>query len=113
MTFHRRLPPALALCMAVGLATGCGASGALPVADLERVVADTVEAQILVRPEVDCGSGRVDATDGSVIDCMLKDPASGQEFTSSIRISKPGGGDRFTVLLTTSSTPINQETGSK
>ena len=50
-----------------------------------------LEEQIGQRPEIDCGDDQVDLVDGEVVDCELTDPASGDEYDTTVTLSDVDG----------------------
>ncbi len=100
--------PAVLGLVAVGLLllSGCSFSANLTVP--AEQVADTAETaleqEIGARPEIDCGSAAVDLVDGTVVDCLLIDPASGAEFDATVTIDGVEG-TNYTVNVKVADEP--------
>jgi hypothetical protein len=74
-------------------------------AAVARAVADTVTAQIELRPQVDCGDERIDTTDGAWTLCQITDPDTALSYDARVRFINPTGADRFAVDLAVAPEP--------
>ena len=88
----RLLTPAIALA-AVALLAGCTASANLtvPASSVADEAAKALEEQVGSLPEVDCGDAQVKLVNGTTVDCLLTDPASGSEYDTTVTISEVDG----------------------
>lgn len=48
---------------------------------------DALEAQVGMRPEIDCGATDIPLEEGAVVDCVLTDPANGDEYDTTVTLS--------------------------
>jgi hypothetical protein len=49
---------------------------------------DALEAQVGSRPEMDCGTSDIALEEGAVVDCVLTDPATGDEYDATVTLSQ-------------------------
>jgi hypothetical protein len=77
------------------LLTGCSVSTTPTAdpADVAATAADALEQQVGTRPELDCGTETVNIVDGTVVDCVLTDPATGLQYDAPVTISDVDGLD--------------------
>lgn len=101
----QRLAVAATAFLTAVLLSGCTSGPTADASAVVVVVADTVEAQVHVRPEVNCGPDRLSVADGSVIDCTITDPGSNLTHDARIDIINPDGGDQFMVSLDVANDP--------
>lgn len=66
---------------------------------------DALEAEVGIRPDMDCGTEAVKLVDGTTVDCILTDPGSGTEIDAVVTISKVKG-TNFTVNVKVADVPI-------
>lgn len=90
---------------AIGLLAGCTSAPTVEAAIVASEVAKAVEQQIDVRPSVDCGTDRLNISDGAAIDCTITDPGSDLTYDALIDIISPAGSDQFTVNLSVANNP--------
>ena len=104
-----RAAAAALVCGALIMLTGCVADSEVvataTAAAVARVVADTVAAQIELRPQVDCGDVRIDTTDGAWTLCQITDPETALSYDARVRFINPTGTDRFAVDLAVAPEP--------
>lgn len=65
---------------------------------------DALEAEVGMRPEIDCGTEAVKLIDGTTVDCILTDPGSGTEIDALVTLSKVNG-TNFTVNVKVADAP--------
>jgi hypothetical protein len=53
--------------------------------------ADALEAELGERPDIDCGYGSVTIAEGREVDCVLTDPASGNEYDTTVTTTDVDG----------------------
>lgn len=77
------------------LLTGCSLSTTPTAdpADVAATAADALEQQVGSRPDMDCGTRSVQIVDGTVVECVLTDPATGLEYDAPVTISDVNGLD--------------------
>ena len=75
---------ALAACSLEPTATG---------EEVADAAADALEAEVGERPEIDCGDDTVTIAEGEEVDCVLIDPASGNEYDTTVTITDVDGGE--------------------
>ncbi|MFZ2964217.1 MAG: hypothetical protein WA006_05980, partial [Rhodoglobus sp.] len=74
--------------------------------DIAATAEDALEQQVGSRPEIDCGTGEVELEVGLVLDCVLTDPASGEQFEAPVTIEAIDGAN-YTVGVQVGDAPIN------
>lgn len=74
--------------------------------DIATTAEDALEQQVGSRPEIDCGTGEVELKVGLVLDCVLTDPASGEQFEAPVTIEAIDG-TNYTVGVQVGDAPIN------
>ncbi|WP_187350641.1 DUF4333 domain-containing protein [Glycomyces terrestris] len=87
------LLPAAAACF--GLAA-CGLFGppTVTAAEVAEAAEDALEADIGQRPEIDCGDDdRIAVEEGAEVDCVLDDPATGEEYDATVTFTGVDGGE--------------------
>jgi len=91
----------------IALLAGCTASASLtvPADSVATQAAEALEAQIGSLPEMDCGEDAVKLIDGTVVDCVLTDPASGAQYDAPVTISGVDG-LKYKVNVEVADTPI-------
>ena len=104
----RLLTPALAIAAtSIVLLAGCTGSASLTVSAeaVAKQAAGALEAQIGSLPEMDCGDEQVKLIDGTIVDCILTDPATGSQFDAPVTISGVDG-LKYKVNVEVAETPI-------
>ena len=89
-----RLAPALAAAAVVAaLLSGCTATATYTVSpeDLATTAENALEQQVGSRPDIDCGTEDIDLVKGTVVPCILTDPASGDRFDAPVTIEEVDG----------------------
>lgn len=88
--------------------TGCtfSASATASPEEIATLAEDALEAEIGQRPEIDCGEDSISLEEGSVVPCLLTDPATGSEFDADVTLSKVDG-TNVTVSVQVADTPNN------
>jgi hypothetical protein len=88
------------------LLSGCSFSANLtvPADKVAETAEDALEAEIGARPDIDCGTEAIDLVNGTVVDCLLTDPASGAEFDATVTIDDVEG-TNYTVNVKVAETP--------
>lgn len=98
------LPVVLAFALA-----GCSVSvnATVPAPSLADQAADALQAQVgtAEAPELDCGDGNVDVTEGNVVDCVLTDPSTGTKFDATVTISNVKG-TSYDIDVQVAETPL-------
>jgi len=91
----------------IALLAGCTASASLtvPADSVATQAAEALEAQIGSLPEMDCGDDAVKLIDGTVVDCILTDPATGSQYDAPVTISGVDG-LKYKVNVEVADTPI-------
>jgi hypothetical protein len=83
--------------LAATLLSGCvfsvGVNNALKVApeEIELLAADELEAQVGVRPTIDCGDDDIPVEADTSVTCLLVDPGTGLEFDTVITFTEVEG----------------------
>lgn len=92
--------------------TGCtfSASATASPDEIATLAEDALEAEIGQRPEIDCGEDSIPLEEGSVVPCLLTDPATGSEFDADVTLSKVDG-TNVTVSVQVAETPNNAPEG--
>lgn len=87
--------------------TACTFSANLtvPASQVATTAEDALEAQIGSRPEIDCGTDSVPLVNGTEVDCVLTDPATGERYEAPVTISNVDG-SKFTVNVDVADAPI-------
>ncbi len=88
-----RLVPILALTIVMGsLLSGC-ASGPLTVTPsaIATLAEDALEKAVGTRPKLDCGTANVPVVVGTVVNCVLTDPATSKTMNTAVTITKVDG----------------------
>lgn len=103
----------IAIIAAIAIASGALLTGCVPATtfsvpadDIATTAEDALEEQIGSRPEIDCGADDIVLAKGKVIDCVLTDPVSGDQFDSPITIEDTEGAD-YTIGIQVGDAPIN------
>lgn len=93
--------------VAVALLSGCTGGPTISIApeDLATTAANGLEEQIGSRPEIDCGTAPVELKKGKVVDCILTDPSSGEQFEAPVTITKVDG-NNYSVSVKVADAPI-------
>lgn len=106
-TLSARCSAVLLAAAALTALTGCvsDARESSTAEAVARVVADTVAAQIDVRPDVDCGADRIGTADGESVLCQITDPETALSYDARVRFINPDGIDAFSVDLTVAAEP--------
>ena len=94
------------------LLAGCTGSASLtvPADSVATQAAEALEAQIGSLPEIDCGDDAVKLIDGTVVDCVLTDPATGSQYDAPVTISGVDG-LKYKVNVEVAETPIGGSEG--
>ena len=66
---------------------------------------DVLEERTGVRPEIDCGTQQVKLVGGTLVDCILTEPASGDRYKAPVLISDVDGSD-FSVKVNVAEDPV-------
>jgi hypothetical protein len=74
--------------------------------EIATTAEDALEQEVGSRPEVDCGTGDVELEVGLVIDCVLTDPVTGEQFEAPVTIEAIDGSN-YTVGVQVGDAPIN------
>lgn len=61
--------------------------------DVATAVADQLEKQVGTRPDVDCGTNKVQLEVGTKLTCVLTDPGSGLEYDTVVTFTEVNGTD--------------------
>lgn len=91
---------------------GCTLSASATAApdEIATLAEDALEAEIGQRPEIDCGEDSIPLEQGSVVPCVLTDPATGSEFDADVTLSKVDG-TNVTVSVQVAETPNDAPEG--
>lgn len=104
----RRTAPALApVALALALAlSGCTFTANLTVSadEVANTAENALEAQVGSRPDIDCGADDVALVNGTVVDCVLTDPATSAEYDAVVTISEVDG-TKYRVDVTVADSP--------
>ena len=78
--------------IALGL-SGCSFSANLTVSasKVAETAADALEEKVGSRPDVDCGKEDVALVDGTIVECLVTDPATALEYDAPVTISDVSG----------------------
>jgi hypothetical protein len=76
----------------------------VPADKVAETAEDALEAEIGARPDIDCGTDLVGLVNGTKLDCLLIDPASGAEFDATVTIDDVDG-TNYTVNVKVADTP--------
>lgn len=104
-----RLAPVLAAAIvSVGILSGCTAAATYTVSpeDLATTAENALEEQVGSRPDIDCGTEDIDLVKGTVVPCVLTDPASGDEFDAPVTIEEVDGAS-YTIGVQVADAPRN------
>lgn len=104
-----RFVPALAVALAsLALLTACTTAAPLTVSpdDVATTAENALEEQVGSRPDIDCGTDDVPLVKGRVIDCVLTDPVSGDQFEAPVTIEEVDG-TNYTIGIQVGAEPIN------
>lgn len=104
----RRFTLPIALAVAAFALSGCSFSANLTVsaASVAKAAEDALEAQVGSRPDIVCGDAdaKVDLVNGTVVDCVLTDPATTSVFDAQVTIDKVEG-TNYRVDVQVANTP--------
>jgi len=103
-----RFAPALALAIgAIAVLAGCTTTVeyTAELADIANTAENALEEQVGARPDIDCGSGTIDLVKGTVVDCVLTDPATGDQYESPVTIQSVEGAE-YTIGIQVADEPI-------
>ncbi|MBX3087660.1 MAG: DUF4333 domain-containing protein [Cryobacterium sp.] len=92
----RQFAPALVIAVSALALSGCTFSlnlsnPTVPASSVATAAENALEATVGSRPEVDCGDDDVPLVDGTVVDCVLTDPATGKTYDTTVKISEVKG----------------------
>ena len=89
----RFVPGVLVALVPVVLLTACTASAYLLVSpsEIATTAENALEQQVGSRPAIDCGTDDVTLVNGTKVDCILTDPATGEKFEALVTISGVDG----------------------
>lgn len=91
---------------AVALITGCTGP---TVTDTQQNIAESAETalenQAGIRPEIDCGTETIELRNGLVVNCVLTDPTTDEDFATSITIIGLDGAD-YEMGIEVAATPL-------
>lgn len=91
----------------IALLAGCtSATLTAPAEDIATTAENGLEEQIGSRPEIDCGTGEIELKVGLVVDCVLTDPTTGEQFEAPVTIEAIEG-STYTVGVKVGDAPIN------
>ena len=91
----------------VALLAGCTATTLSAAAeDIATTAENALEEQVGSRPEIDCGAGEIELKVGLVVDCVLTDPTTGEQFDAPVTIEAIEG-STYTVGVQVGDAPIN------
>lgn len=79
--------------LGVALMSACSVSVNLtgPASEIAAQAADALNAEHGWEITVDCGDGSVDLVDGTKVNCIASDPATGKEFDAEVTLSDVQG----------------------
>ncbi len=103
-----RVAPALALVVvATAILVGCTQAQTYTAdrADIANTAENALEEQVGARPDIDCGEGSIDLVKGTVLDCVLTDPATGDQYESPVTIESVDGAN-YTIGIQVADAPI-------
>lgn len=69
------------------LLTGCSGGEGMTAGDFASQVAATVEQNISVSPEVDCGTGSIELAAGATVECFITNPETRETFRADVEIT--------------------------
>jgi hypothetical protein len=98
--------------LAATLLSGCvfsvGVNNAptVPPEDIEQLAADELEAQVGVRPTIDCGEDEIPVEVDTSLTCLLVDPGTGLEFDTVITFTEVDG-DTYAFDIQVADVPNN------
>jgi len=93
----RSLTLILVAALAASLLSGCvfsvgvNTAPTVPPEDIEQLAADELEAQVGVRPTIDCGDDEIPVEVDTSVTCLLVDPGTGLEFDTVITFTEVDG----------------------
>lgn len=107
MRLRPRIPLTLSAVSVLAVLTGCSASIGETVSPtaVAEAAADTLEAQIGLRPEIDCGAEEIPFVAGAQIDCVLTDPTTGTSYDTTVTLEDVGDADALGVSVVVANTP--------
>lgn len=73
--------------------------------DIANTAENGLEEEIGSRPDIDCGTGEIELKVGLVVDCVLTDPVTGEQFASPVTIEAIEG-TTYTVAVKVGDAPI-------
>ena len=97
----------LALVAVVLALSACTFSGVrtAPAPHVASSAEDVLEQRSGVRPEIDCGTQQVKLVGGTLVDCILTEPATGDRYRAPVIISDVDGSD-FEVKVNVAEDPV-------
>ena len=91
----------------IALLAACGTATLTAQAeDIATTAENALEEQVGSRPEIDCGTGEIELKVDLVVDCVLTDPATGEQFEAPVTIEAIEG-STYTVGVKVGDAPIN------
>lgn len=81
------------------LLTGCSGAEDMTAANFAAQVAATVEKNINVSPEVDCGTGSIELAMGATVECFITDAETRDTFRADVEITSVGDGKQLELNL--------------
>ena len=108
MTPGRLIVTAILASASTAVLAGCMAGGPLtvPAALVASQAEDIMEDTVGARPVIDCGDDRIDLINGTDVDCVLTDPATGIRYSADITISEVDG-DNYKLNVVGGSEPLD------
>lgn len=103
-----RTAPLIALVLATTALLSACSGGPVLTAEAEDIATtaeNALEQSVGSRPEIDCGTETIELKKGLVIDCVLTDPATGEQFESPVTIDKIEGTE-YSISVQVADEPI-------
>lgn len=85
---------------------GVNTAPTVPPEDIEQLAADELEAQVGVRPTIDCGDDDIPVEVDTSVTCLLVDPGTGLEFDTVITFTEVDG-DTYAFDIQVADVPNN------
>lgn len=94
------------LAAALLLLAGCTftTTHSAPADEIASLAEDALEQQVGARPDIDCGADSIPLVEGSVIDCVLTDPETGDVLDAAVTLSTVEG-SHLTVSVKVAADP--------
>jgi hypothetical protein len=102
-----RFAPSLVLSLAaIALLSGCVGTVTYTVTpdEIATTAANALEEQVGSLPEIDCGTDEIELVKGTVVDCVLTDPVSGDQFDAPVTIEEVNGAE-YTIGIQVAAEP--------